>query len=114
MHGFARQGSAFDGKLDTNIRPSPRISRMKGNLAASLARPARNSSPRARMFASSFSSSMMLQKFESRGASQRSAAEGGAVHSGEMRRATASLAEDGAERKASGERFGDDDDIRLR
>src|SRR5713101_180845 len=43
------------------IKPSTRISRMKSNLAASFVRPSRNSSPRARIFSSSFSSSRVLR-----------------------------------------------------
>src|SRR5216683_3401977 len=39
------------------IRPSPRISRMKLNFAASFVRPSRNSAPRMRIFSRSFSSS---------------------------------------------------------
>src|ERR1700674_558717 len=73
------------------IKPSPRISRMKSNLAASLARPSCNSAPRARIFSSSFSSSTILRN--SRAAAQASGPPPKVVpcRPGETREATSSV-----------------------
>ena len=96
------------------IRPSPRISRMKGNFAASAERPSRNSVLRALMFSRSFSSSMTLRN--SRAVAHASGPPPKVVpcKPGETFWATASEVKYRAERKTSGKRFGYYHDVGLR
>ena len=95
------------------IRPSPRISRMKSNFRSQLGETlAKFGAALADIF-QQLRFFDGVQKFESGGADERPAAEGGAMQAGRDARGHSFGSENRAERQTGGQRLGDYDDIRL-
>src|SRR6266851_1051884 len=113
-HGFGDKRSAFDGELDTDHQAFAADftdeAEFGGELRETLAQ---LRAAHADIF-EKFLALDDAEKFERNGTSQRAAAKGGAVHAGRDTRSNRLGRENGAERKAGGQRLGDQNDVRLR
>src|SRR6266478_550459 len=113
-HGFADERRAFDGEFDTDHQAFatdfPEEAGFGGKLRETLMQ---LRAAQADIFEELFILDD-VEELEGNGASQRAAAKRGAMHPGRDARGNILRGENGAERKAGGERLGDQDDVRLR
>src|SRR5438105_864517 len=113
-HGLADERRAFDGEFDTQHQALTANFPDKTKFCRELYEPiAQLCGSRTDIFQEFFALDD-LEKLESHGASQRAAAESGAMHPGRDARGDFLRGKNGAERKPSGERLGNQNNVRPR